>query len=92
MHRFILLLCTRLKAVFSRCENVAKDRNTRDHVAWTVGNEDPMHDVCLSHTVYLAHGQARIQELSHGGELHKIKFAKRSYEGIPPPPRKCPII
>ena len=29
----ILLLYTRFKAVFSRCEDVAKDRNTRDQLA-----------------------------------------------------------
>ena len=28
-----LLLYTRLKAVFSRCEDVAKYQNTRDHLA-----------------------------------------------------------
>ena len=29
----LLLLYTRLKAVSHRCENVAKDRNTRDYLA-----------------------------------------------------------
>ena len=36
----LLLLFTKFKAVFSRCEDIAKDRNTRDHLAWTAGNED----------------------------------------------------
>ena len=55
-----LLLYTRLIAVFSSCENVAIDRNTRDHLAsWTAGNWDPMHKVCVSHTGYLAHGNSK---------------------------------
>ena len=40
-----------LKAVFSRCEDVAKDQNTRDHLAWTAGNRDPMHEVCILHRI-----------------------------------------
>ena len=47
----LLLLYTRLKAVFSRCEDVAKKQNTRDHLAWTAGNGDPIHDVCIPHRV-----------------------------------------
>ena len=43
----LLLSYTRLKAV-----EVAKDKNTRDHLAWTAGNGDLMHE--LSHTGYLA--------------------------------------
>ena len=30
---YILLFYARLKADFSRCDDVAKDRNTRDHLA-----------------------------------------------------------
>ena len=30
-------------AVFSRCEDVAKDGNTKDHLAWTIGIGDPMY-------------------------------------------------
>ena len=54
----ILLLYTGLKTVFSRCENVAKDQNTRDHLAWTAGNGDPMHEVCIP-AEYLAHVNSR---------------------------------
>ena len=43
----LLLSYTRLKAV-----EVAKDKNTRDHLAWTAGNGDLMHE--LPHTGYLA--------------------------------------
>ena len=45
----------RVNAVFSRCENVPEDRNTRDHLAWTVGNRDPMHEVGIycNTTVYI---------------------------------------
>ena len=42
-----LLLYKRLKAVYSRCEHDAKDQNTRDHLVWTAGNGDPMHEVCI---------------------------------------------
>ena len=31
----LLLLYTKLKAGFSRCEDVVKHRNTRDQLAWT---------------------------------------------------------
>ena len=30
---------------------IQKDRNTRDHSAWTMGNGDPMHKVCISHRI-----------------------------------------
>ena len=40
-----MLLYRRLKLVASRCEDVPKERNTRDHLAWTIGNGDPMHEV-----------------------------------------------
>ena len=41
---FLLLLelYRRLKAVFSRCNDVAKHRNTRNLLAWTRGNGDPI--------------------------------------------------
>ena len=45
----LLLLYTRLKAVFSRCEDVTKDRNSKDHLVWTIGNADPMHEVRIPH-------------------------------------------
>ena len=28
---------------------VQKDRNTRDHLVWTIGNRGPMHEVCILH-------------------------------------------
>ena len=43
----LLLLYERLKEVFSRCEDVVKDQNTRDHLARPAGNGDPMHEVCI---------------------------------------------
>ena len=27
------------------------DRNTRDYSAWTVGNGDPMHELCIPHSI-----------------------------------------
>ena len=50
---YILLLYTRLKAVFSRCEDVVKDRNTNDHLAWTAENGDSLHGG------YPAHGNSK---------------------------------
>ena len=35
---------------FSRCEDVAKDRNTWGTVG-TVGNGDPMHEVCIQQSI-----------------------------------------
>ena len=31
--------------------NLFKDRNIRNHVAWTIGNVDPMHGVCIPHRI-----------------------------------------
>ena len=50
----LLLLYTRLKAVLSRCEDVAKDQITRDHLVWAAGNGDPMHEVCIPHRIHRA--------------------------------------
>ena len=47
----LILLYTKLKEVFSRYVDVARDRNTRDHSAWTAGNVDPMHGVCILHRI-----------------------------------------
>ena len=33
--------------MFRCCDDVEKDRNTRDHLAWTAGNGNPMHEVCI---------------------------------------------
>ena len=41
-----------LKQFFSTQQSVIlKDLNTRDHLAWTAGNGDPMHEVCIPHTI-----------------------------------------
>ena len=47
----LILLYTRHKGLQSlRC--VAKDRNTRGtSILWTVGNGDPMHGACISHSI-----------------------------------------
>ena len=37
-----------------RCEDIAKDRKTRDHLAWTIVNGDPMHGVYISHRILRA--------------------------------------
>ena len=45
------LLHTRLKAVISRREDVAKDRNARDHLSWTTGNVGLMREACIPHRI-----------------------------------------
>ena len=57
------LLLKRHKVVFSRCEDVAKDSNTRDHLAWIIGNGDPMHGVCIPHSIPRASmGTSKVKE------------------------------
>ena len=36
----------------SRCEDVAMDPNTRDHLAWTAGSGNPMHEVRIIQRIY----------------------------------------
>ena len=55
----ILLLYARLKVVFSRCEDVARDQNTRDQLAWAAENGDPIYEVCIPHRVHRAREQQR---------------------------------
>ena len=40
-----------LKTVFSRCEDVAKKQNARDHLAWAIENGDHTHEVCIPHRI-----------------------------------------
>ena len=54
--------------VSSRCEDVAKDRNTREHLVWTAGTGIPC-TVCVSHTLYLAHGNGEGE--GRGRSRHK---------------------
>ena len=59
----LLLLYTRLKTVFSRCEDVAKDQNTGDHLACTAGNRDLKPEVCFTHRIPRAcMGTARVKQ------------------------------
>ena len=46
-----LLLYTRLQAVISHCIDVANVRNTSEYIAWTMGNEDPMHEMCIRYSL-----------------------------------------
>ena len=43
----VVIFCIRtgLRAVLGQYGLFA-DRNTRDYLAWTIGNGDPMHEVC----------------------------------------------
>ena len=37
--------------VFSRYEDVAKTEIQGEHLVWIVGNEDPMHEVCIQQSI-----------------------------------------
>ena len=51
------IISTELKAVLCQYE-LFTDRNTRDHLAWTIRNWDPMHGVCISSRM----GTARVKK------------------------------
>ena len=62
IHRWVLLLYTRLKAVLSRCEDAAKDQSTRDHLTWTAG-ERGSHALSVYPTQCTSRmGTARVKE------------------------------
>ena len=54
----LLLLHTMFNAVFSRCEDVAKDQNTRDNSAWDCRERKSPYMRRVFHTGYLAHGNS----------------------------------
>ena len=43
-------ISTGLKAILGQYEFFT-DRNTRDYLAWTTGNGDLMHEVCIPHNI-----------------------------------------
>ena len=48
----LVLLLVSSKQSFSTGQSmILKDRNTRDHSAWTIGNRDPMHGMCIPHSI-----------------------------------------
>ena len=57
---YFIFISTGLKAVLDQYELFTK-RNTRDHLAWTIGNGDPM-QLFVSQTVYLANGSSKGEE------------------------------
>ena len=50
MNIFFNTISTGLKAVLSQYE-LFIDQNTRDHLARTTGNGDPIHEVCMPHRI-----------------------------------------
>ena len=53
--RLLLLVLVSLKQSFStRQSMILKDQNTRDLLAWTIGNGDPMPGVCVPHSIHRA--------------------------------------
>ena len=49
----------------------------RDHLAWTIGDGDPMHR-CRSHTVYLAHRNSKSEARGRCGHKNNRKSSKKS--------------
>ena len=78
----LLLLNTRLKIVFSRCEDVAINRNARDHLVWTIGNGDAMHRVYVSHTGYLTYGNIKDEIAGSSRHQNHSKKVVRNIEEI----------
>ena len=54
-------LYTRLKADFSRCDDVTKDQNTRDHLPWTAGNGSHEQGVYPTQSTFRM-GTARVKQ------------------------------
>ena len=69
-----------IKAVLGQYE-LFTDQNTRDHLACSIGNGDPMYGVC-THTGYLAHrngtGEARGRNKPKGNSRSK-KYETKDY-------------
>ena len=59
-YNFVLLLYSGLKAVFSRCADVAKD-----YLAWTIWKGDSMQEVCILHRIPRAWEQQGCYERGH---------------------------
>ena len=55
--------------VFSRCEDVTKDRNTKNNLIWTAENGDPIHEACIP-PGSLAHGNN--EDEARGRSRNKI--------------------
>ena len=57
IHTYIHII---FKAVLTqRSRMIEKDENIRDHSAWTIGNVDPMHEMCIPHSIRCAWEQQR---------------------------------
>ena len=46
------------QSLTQRRSMIQKDRNTSGHQVWTVGNEDPMHEMCIPH-VQVSRGNSK---------------------------------
>ena len=47
--RLVLLLISVIDPIGRSIAN--SPRNTKDHLAWTIDNGDPMHEVCIAHKI-----------------------------------------
>ena len=56
--RFYYFISTEFKAVLGQYE-LLTDQNTRDHLAWTMRNGDPMHRVCIPYRIPRAYGNSK---------------------------------
>ena len=55
---------------------IKKDQNTRDHSAWTIGNEDPIHEVCIPNSIPRACESSKKygrKERGHEGEKFQTR-------------------
>ena len=51
--------------------------NTREHLVWTVGNGDPMHEVCIPHSIPRAKEQQGKSSMKYGkNERGHYKWGK----------------
>ena len=59
----------------TRQSMVLKDQNTIDHIAWTIGNGDPVHEVCIPYMRYSAHGNSKGE--ARARNRHNLEKCKR---------------
>ena len=64
MHCYYFFISTVLKAVLSQYE-LFTDRKTRDDLALTIGNGDPMHGMCIRQTIPRAWEQKGLNKLEN---------------------------
>ena len=85
LKKLLLLLYAKIKAILTRGEDVARNRNTRHHFEWTVGIGDPMHKVCIQQKIPRAwkHQGKRKNNSKWGVRyLEEMKVGDRMKQGL----------